>query len=363
MAVPSLQVNFETNSQSAEWLRRSAHWERADSNMLAPRKKRQRSTETLVLCGHGIAIKVEAGTLLVKNGFTHYPQKQDCHRYFRGDLGRPARIVVLDGSGHLTFDVLDWLAEQDVPLIRVSWTGDVVTVAGGSGYGADREKVDWQRATRADERLRVAFGCDLIAKKLSGSILTLETAITASPMRDRALQQIRADIETLRRKPPTKLLDLLGLEGRSGSAYFKVWQSTPLQWRETKRYHIPEAWRTLGPRATLREGRITRSTNATHPVNAMLNYAYAVAVGRLKIRALADGYDPTIGIMHNPYRGSPAYALDLIEPLRPKIDDAVLRFVFGNELDAADFIIRADGACRLNPQLARHVVKFAMSMF
>jgi hypothetical protein len=33
----------------------------------------------------------------------------------------------LDGSGSISFDVLDWLAEQEIPLIRISWTGEVVT--------------------------------------------------------------------------------------------------------------------------------------------------------------------------------------------------------------------------------------------
>jgi CRISP-associated protein Cas1 len=37
---------------------------------------------------------------------------------------------------------------------------------------------------------------------------------------------------------------------------------------------------------------------ATHPVNALLNYAYAVLIARTQIRLVAEGYDPTLGIMH-----------------------------------------------------------------
>ena len=72
---------------------------------------------------------------------------------------------MLDGSGSISFDVLDWLAEQDIPLIRISWTGEVVTVLGGNGYSADRNKVDWQRATRADPARRLEFSCGLIRGK------------------------------------------------------------------------------------------------------------------------------------------------------------------------------------------------------
>src|SRR3954471_11859308 len=127
-----------------EWRQRCDFW-LAKAGPQAARKKRECSVETLILCGHGVSIRVEAGTLLIKNGFTHYPQQREEYRYFQGDLDRPARIIVLDGSGSISFNVLDWLAEQDIPLIRISWTGEAVAVIGGNGYCADRDKVNWQR--------------------------------------------------------------------------------------------------------------------------------------------------------------------------------------------------------------------------
>jgi hypothetical protein len=47
---------------------------------------------------------------------------------------------MLDGSGYISFDVLDWLTEQQVPLIRIDWKGEVVSVLAGSGFSADRTK-------------------------------------------------------------------------------------------------------------------------------------------------------------------------------------------------------------------------------
>jgi hypothetical protein len=38
---------------------------------------------------------------------------------------------MLDGSGSITFDVLTWLNEQKVPLVKINWTGNAVTVASG----------------------------------------------------------------------------------------------------------------------------------------------------------------------------------------------------------------------------------------
>jgi CRISP-associated protein Cas1 len=38
--------------------------------------------------------------------------------------------------------------------------------------------------------------------------------------------------------------------------------------------------------------------NASHPVNAILTYAYAALESENRINAISEGYDPTIGIMH-----------------------------------------------------------------
>jgi CRISP-associated protein Cas1 len=86
-----------------------------------------------------------------------------------------------------------------------------------------------------------------------------------------------------------------------------------------------------------------------------LNYAYTVLESELRIRAIADGYDPTIGIMHEGRDGSSKFVFDLMEPERPKVDRTVLDFVRAAVFDPADFTIRSDGVVRLNAQLARYV--------
>jgi CRISPR-associated protein Cas1 len=53
---------------------------------------------------------------------------------------------------------------------------------------------------------------------------------------------------------------------------------------------------------------------------------------------------------------SPAFVFDLMKPERPRVDRAVLDFVKGHVFDQADFVIRTDGVCRLNPEMARMVV-------
>jgi CRISPR/Cas system-associated endonuclease Cas1 len=60
--------------------------------------------------------------------------------------------------------------------------------------------------------------------------------------------------------------------------------------------------------------------------------------------------------MHETREGSSAFVFDMMEPERPKVDRAVLEFVKANPLHPADFTIRPDGVCRLNPEMARRIV-------
>jgi len=88
----------------------------------------------------------------------------------------------------------------------------------------------------------------------------------------------------------------------------------------------------------------------------MLNYAYAVLESRVRSEIVASGYDPMIGYLHSFDKDRAALVFDLMEPLRPVADREVLTIVQSRVLDAADFTIRTDGVCRLNPQLAKHLV-------
>jgi CRISP-associated protein Cas1 len=58
---------------------------------------------------------------------------------------------------------------------------------------------------------------------------------------------------------------------------------------------------------------LASNRNAAHPVNAILNYAYAVLESEIRIKAISDGYDQTIGIMHEGRDGSSKFVFDVME--------------------------------------------------
>jgi len=321
--------------------------------------KRERSRTPVVLSGHGVSLRIENGALTIRNGFTHYPQKQELYRFFKGELDIPERIIMLDGSGSISFDALSWLSEQDVSLARIDWRGDVVCVASRSGYAANPYRVQWQRETRAGEERRMEFAVGKITEKIENSITTLEKAVRRNVAWNKAMEAAYSTLTKLDKRQPRSVAELRALEANAAAAYFRSWKGTPIKWRGTSRRPIPESWKIIEQRTS--RFHLAGNRNAAHPINAILNYAYAVLQSQLQIEAIAEGYDPTIGIMHEGRNGSAAFVFDLMEPHRPLVDRKVLEFVKGHAFDPADFVIRSDGVCRLNPEMARSVVGLTAS--
>ena len=348
-------MKHEIISSSSEWTARSEHWLKDLIGLTGTRALRERRSTPLILTGDGVQMRVEKSTLHIRGGLTHYPQEQETYRFFKGDLDLPPRIVTVDCSGGLSFDVLAWLAEQGVTLICLDWKGDGVSVLACNGYAADPARVQWQQETRADSIARVAFAADLIRRKIAISITTLDKHIAPSRLRAVAIEKSRIGMDRLESEKFADLNAVFAIEGECASAYFAAWQGMAISWKGTKRHPVPDSWQTYKGRSSLANGVKPENRNASHPVNALLNYAYAVTLQSLQIQAIADGYDPTLGIMHSGKRGNPAFILDLIEPERPRIDATILAFVAQHTFSGADFVIRENGGCRLSPQLAKYV--------
>lgn len=344
-----------SNFDNSEWAERSEFWIAKAAKPKRKRLKRERNSAPLILTGHGTSLRVENGTLLIKQGFSHYPQKAEQFRFFQGDLQLPRLIMLLEGSGSISFDVLGWLGEQGVALARIQWGREPAVFASGAGFTANSKNLRWQYDTQDNEDLRLKFARDLIIKKVRNSIATLEMHIPKSEYRDKAIGKACESLKLLPDLPLTEMNDLRAIEGECAARYFAAWQTVEMQWKAEGRYPIPDTWRRYGARSSILTGRKARNWKASHPLNAMLNYAYAVRVAQLQVQAVADGFDPFSGIMHHTRQDFPAYAYDLIEPERPKVDAVVLALAQSRKFSGADFILRKDGVCRLSPQLARAV--------
>ena len=131
-----------------------------------------------------------------------HPQQREIIRYFRGEMSRSLNgLFYWTAAAVFPFDVLSWLAEQKVALIRIGWKGDIVCVAGAQGYSANPFRVKWQLETRENPAKRNDFCRSIITQKIEVSILTLEKSIRRSDQWERAMKSLYA---ALSRQPRRK---------------------------------------------------------------------------------------------------------------------------------------------------------------
>ena len=239
-------ADMELEEDDIAWATRSGMWQSRVAKASARRTKRAKAQPALILAGHGVSLRMENGALTIQNGFTHYPQQREIIRYFRGDVALPERIILLDGSGSISFDVLSWLAEQKVSLIRIDWKGDIVCVAGASGYSANPFRVRWQLETRENPEQRNEFCRSIITQKIEATIITLEKSIPRSDKWERAMKSAYAALSRLEENPPENISELRALEANCAASYFRSWVGMPIKWRGISRRPIPDNWHSIG---------------------------------------------------------------------------------------------------------------------
>jgi CRISPR-associated endonuclease Cas1 len=261
---------------------------------------------------------------------------------------------VLERAGSITFDVLAWLAEQDIPLFQVDYRGRVVTAFSGTGHAANPRLMQAQLAAAANPKRKLALASWFIQEKLTRSAQVLRDCVPDSSVRASSIEQLKIDIELLGKKPVKTISHLLGVEGRGAKAYFEAWHDLPIKWQGIGRHPIPPEWHRVGPRSSAKKP--NNNKRATHPVHAMLNYAYAVLEGQIKMELVRAGFDATIGFLHTAQKVRPALALDVLEPARATAERAVLNFLMKHAFSPSDFVTTPEGVVRLHPQLARRIV-------
>ncbi len=347
----------DVGQDEAVWAERGDYWEQhaAITQPRTEHRGRQFVREPLILTGHGVKFRIEQRTLVIRNGFTHYPQRRQEWRFFPGDRTLPSRIIVLDADGSISLHVVAWLARHAIPLVLLDWQGQVTSVLNGDGNAPDAALLQAQRATQYDGQ-GLQLATRLIRAKLDACIETLRH-LPPSLSRDQAIARVQRSVQELVVLPPPTIEALRLVEGRAAFAYFTCWETIPLRWKGIGRKPIPPEWHHAGLRQSFISG---TNRHATHPVNAMLNYAYGVLESQVRIAAITAGLDPTLGYLHACRTGRVALVYDLMEPLRPQADRLVLDFVQGRTFDPRDFIVTERGVCRLHPQLARTVAGWAV---
>ncbi len=148
------------------------------------------------------------------------------------------------------------------------------------------------------------------------------------------------------------MADLLIIEARASALYWRSYRHLGL--REARGGNLPRSWLRFANRN--KGAQFLGNKHASHPINAMLNYAYVVEAGRLARALHARGLALQIGFLHADKGGRNSLVWDAIEPLRPAIDTRVFAYIASREFRRADFIPCGANVCRLDRAITSNLL-------
>jgi CRISPR-associated protein Cas1 len=277
-----------------------------------------------VLAGFGCSLNVEHGVLVAFD--------TGVVRKFEPTGHRLSAIVFGSFGGVISTAAIQWCAVRGITIIVLDYHGGMVSVTAP----ITPANIANRRAQFAADPLVIAKA--ILRQKLAG-------AIHISKQSEFAFGLACAQISTAR-----NVETLLQIEGTAALDYWG-------QWQLALRHHArgwPQSWSEFHNRGSVISG---SSQHATHPVNAILNYAYSVAAGLCVRSLIAAGFDPCAGYLHVDRHGRYSLAYDLLELLRPEIDHAILPWIASHSWRRADFPVTTSGIVRVHPNLARVVMQ------
>ncbi len=306
----------------------------------------QIDTHVLVLDGYGIGISVARGHLLLRDRLGRHRRERRLPRAQR----TVRRIVVLGHTGHISLEAVRWCADTGITLLQIDADGTVLLTAGPSGI--DDPRIRRAQAAAATSSVGLEVTRALLTAKLDGQAAVAEQhrhESGAAATITRLSEQLH-DADTVRA--------CRDLEADAANIYFAAWtRAARCAFAERDLARVPDHWTSFAARTSrLHRGKTPRG--AADPINALLNYGYALAEAECRTAILAVGLDPGLGIVHTDSRARDSLVLDLLEPLRPIVDQHVLELLQGRHLRADDFNETRTGECRLPPSLTHDLAQW-----
>ena len=172
------------------------------------------------------------------------------------------------------------------------------------------------------------LACDVLRYKLLAQYRLILKLLKARPDKRHALTKSKTQIRDIRQaleESNHPLSSLRGMEGAASAACFSALKEVlPPELEFNRRLRRPPP----------------------DPVNAVLSLAYTLAYSLALETAYTAGLDPAIGFLHEPSHGRYSLASDLMEPLRPRIDEWVWKLFRDRRLRKQHFSQDEQG-CRL----------------
>lgn len=232
--------------------------------------------------------------------------------------------IFIESTSTLTTGALLLLAEKGIDVVYFEGNDMVGRFVGIENKNVYLRIVQVQ--AHLSEEISFSIAKNIILAKLKNTRTSLQRY---ARRRHLPLEQPILEIKKVMKQVlKIKSLDeLRGLEGYAAKLYFEAF---PLL---------------IQPKDFTFAGRSRRP--AKDPINAMLNYGYALLRAEITGALRAAGLDPYIGFLHRERYGRESLSLDLMEEFRSiLVDNLVLKMVNQGMIQSKDFIYEL-GACTL----------------
>jgi CRISPR-associated protein Cas1 len=224
------------------------------------------------------------------------------------------RLILREGV-QISSEALAALLRARVPVSLMEWNGRFL----GAFHPASQAHGRW-RLRHYQRTLDAEFALQMSGRIVAAKIynqrrvvqrLAANRGVSLAPELDR-MQAILAQCSRC-----ASLDELRGTEGAATARYFQLWAG-----------FLPEAFPFE-----------RRSTRPPHnPVNACISFGATLLYQEAVAFIHAHGLDPALGLLHTTDDGRWSLALDLIEPFRPVLVEALALDLFSHGmLGAADF--------------------------
>lgn len=241
---------------------------------------------------------------------------------------RDIEQVVFTESVYLSIPALAELMRRDIPVILTSHGERVIGLCLPPAPHSTARFAHYQAALNGDFVLACARRW--VEAKIINSRRVLQRL--ASNRDSRQVQEVLGELQELARKSLTaESKDTLrGYEGTAAGRYF-------------------EAYGTFFPDDCPFERRSRRPPH--NAVNALLSYAYTLIGAEMECQLYTVGLDPCVGFYHEPEDRRPSLALDMIEPFRAPMADAMaLDLVSHATVNSHDHFEERDGGVFMNTE-------------
>jgi CRISPR-associated endonuclease Cas1 len=292
----------------------------------------------VTLYGYGITTRVDRGHLVLEDGIG--PDRRYA-RFPRVGHGLE-RLVVIGADGMISLAALRWLADQKAAFVMLERNGSVLATT-GPVRGADA-RLRRAQACAGQSELGVQISRQIITLKLRGQERVARELLRYAATAD-AIASLRDELPTAKTHEEVRIF-----EARAAAAYWIGWRGVQMQFPKSDAHRIPEHWLTFGSRTSPLSGFSPRV--AVNPLNAILNYLYAILEAESRLAIAAMGLDPGLGFLRLDYEKRDSLACDVMEVVRPEVDAFLFDRTSRGPFRRDWFFEERNGNCRLMADFA-----------